>query len=492
MPAIKEQKTVRLLVTAFCLVFLGCIEPGWADTELDDVLSGFDDTSETKPASNTGVNDENDDLDGLLSGSDESRVPQQNKTDGGNDNILPPWLELFGSISVLGAWNYGHEKPDSGETDYRGLSMLKTTGALGADIDMGPWQARISGHGFYDAAYSIQGRDDYYVDLLDDDEQELEFDELYLQGSLTDIFDVKIGRQVVVWGKADNLRVTDILNPLDNRATGLVDIKYKRLPVTMSKFDYYTGDWNLSAIIINEVRFDKNPVYNSDFYPGTEPAVEEKIPTNFALDTQQYAMALNGIFSGWDLSFYQAWVYDRRAHLSQTNDTAERLHNRVSMSGLAGNFALGNWLLKAEGAWWNGLEYGATQDEEFNRLDLMAGVEYMGFSETAISVEFLNEHIVDFDTRLEGSPDCAEDNIQKTAIMISRDFANDTNQVKLLCTFFGNHGEGGAFERLQIEHDLSDYITLTAGVIIYQAGDLYAFSDIDNNDRIFLEYTFAF
>ncbi|MFT5698660.1 MAG: hypothetical protein ACI8ZB_001515 [Desulforhopalus sp.] len=489
MLAIKIRKPIQVIATVFCLV-LGYSAPVFATDDLDDLLTGFDDIQETKPI--TGANAEDEGFDGLLSGFDEPTEPQQNKTDEGNDNILPPWLELFGSISILGTWNYDHEKPDSGETDYRGLSMLKTTGALGADIDMGKWQVRISGHGFYDAAYSIQDRDNYYVDLLDDYEQEVELDELYLQGSLTDNFDVKIGRQVVVWGKADNLRVTDILNPLDNRYMGLVDIKYKRLPVTMSKFDYYTGDWNFSSIIINEVRFDKNPVYNSDFYPGNSPAVSETEPTNFAFDTQQYAMALNGIFSGWDLSFYQAWVYDSRAHLSQTDDTAERVHNRVSMSGLTGNIALGNWLFKAEGAWWNGLEYGAIEDEEFNRLDLMAGVEYMGFSETAISVEFLNQHILDFDTRLEGSPDYAEENIQKTAIMISRDFANDTNQVKLLCTLFGSLGQGGAFERLQFEHDLSDHITLTAGVIIYQSGDLYAFSDIDNNDRIFLEYTYAF
>ncbi len=183
----------------------------------------------------------------------------------------------------------------------------------------------MSGHGFYDAAYAIQGREQYTASLLDEYEQELEFDEVYVEGSLTSSLDVKIGRQVVVWGKADNLRVTDILNPLDNRVRGMVDIKYKRLPVTMSKLDYYTGDWNLSTILVNEIRFDKNPVYNCDFYPGARPAVPEKKPTNFSLDTQQLGLAVNGIFSGWDLSFYQAWVYDNRA--------LPESHKRNSCSG---------------------------------------------------------------------------------------------------------------------------------------------------------------
>jgi len=72
------------------------------------------------------------------------------------------------------------------------------------------------------------------------------------------------------------VRVTDILNPLDNRLPGMVDIKNLRLPVAMTKLDYYTGLWNLSGIMIHEARFDKTPVFNSDFYPGAGPLPSEK------------------------------------------------------------------------------------------------------------------------------------------------------------------------------------------------------------------------
>ncbi|MFT5728519.1 MAG: hypothetical protein ACI8PB_002673 [Desulforhopalus sp.] len=476
------------IIASLCLIHPLYIGTVWADDGLEDILSGFDDTPPATEPEGIVITD---DMSGILDGFDENQDTAMDETDASSP-IIPPWFDPFGSISLMGAWNFAHDAPTGGEADFRDLSMLRTTGALGVDIDMGSWQARISGHGFYDAAYAIEGRDQYTDNLLDDYEQELEFDEVYLEGSLTGNVDVKIGRQVVVWGKADNLRVTDILNPLDNRIRGLVDIKYKRLPVTMSKLDYYTGPWNLSGIVINEVRFDKNPVYNSDFYPGDFSAVTEITPDDFSLDSQQYAMAVNGIFSGWDLSFYQAWVYDNRAHLTQENGIAVREHNRVSMSGMTGNIAFGNWLFKGEGAWWHDLEYGAVSDETFNRIDLMAGVEYTGFSETMLSLEFVNRHIAEFDQRLESSPDYAEQDIQQTALMISRDFSNDTTQVKLLCSIFGTLGDGGAFERLQVEHDLSDHMAITGGVIFYQSGDLMVFSDIGDNDRIFLEYVYSF
>ena len=476
----------RVCVVFICLGVVFAGRSGWTADGLDDILSGFDEQIEQPAGGDVG-----DDPDGILSGFDETQSSQRNRSSADTE-ILPGWLDLFGSLSFAGSWNYAHDAPAAGQADYRGLSMLRTTGALGVDIDIGSWQARISGHGFYDAAYSVAGREQYTENLLDTYEQELEFDELYLSGSLTSSLDLKIGRQVVVWGKADNVRVTDILNPLDNRIPGMVDIKYKRLPVTMTKLDYYVGDWNLSGIILNEVRFDKVPVYNSDFFPGNAPLPPQREPTNFALDTQQYGLAVNGIFSGWDLSLYQAWVYDSRAHLSVESGTPVPVHNRVSMTGMTANVAFGNWLLKGEGAWWHDLEFTTLQGEPVERIDLMAGIEYTGFSETMLSVEFVNRHILDFDERLKLAPDFARQDVQQTALMLTRDFVNDTIQLKILCSIFGTHGEDGAFERFQLEYDYTDHVTLTGGIIFYQSGDQIAFSDVEENDRIFLEYSYAF
>jgi hypothetical protein len=480
MPVHVQHIAVIVLVP---LLFLSA--PVSANDGLDDILSGFD---ESTPA-DVEVSDE---LNDVLSGFDGPQNNQQNEMDG-VAVIAPEWMDLFGSITLAGSWNYAHDPPVPGKADFRGLSMLRTTGALGGDIALASWRARISGHGFYDAGFSIQGRDQYTGRLLDEYEQELEFDELYLAGSLTRNLDLKIGRQVVVWGKSDNLRVTDVLNPMDNRLPGMVDIKYRRLPVTMTKFDYYKGAWNLSGIVINEIRFDQTPVYNSDFFPGKSPLPPERKPTNFTFDTQQYGLALNGIFNGWDLSLYQAWVYDNRAHLSTDNmGSPIRIHNRAAMTGVTGNVASGNWLLKGEAAWWQGLEFAGVPEQNFDRIDLMAGIEYTGFSETMLSLEFVNRHLVDFQDRLRLSPDFAQEDLQQTALMFSRDFANDTIELKILCSIFGVHGEDGAFERLQLEYDVNDHTTLTGGIVFYQSGDQIAFSDVEKNDRVFLEYSYAF
>ncbi len=481
------MKTLRCCfpVLAFCLIIQGGDkDPNVRAQNLDEVLSGFDEPSNS-PLENAAAED-----DDVFSGFDD---PVQ----AGGQQVrevlaFPEWFDLGGSVGLVSSVNFTHSAPQENQADFRGLSMLRTSINLEAEVTLGDWKARLGGHGFYDAAYALQGRDQYTDELLDLYEQELEFDEVSLAGKLTSDLDIKIGRQIVVWGKSDNIRVTDILNPLDNRIPGMVDIKNRRLPVAMTRLDYYAGPWNISPIVVHEVRFDKNPVYNSDFFPGSSSLAAENKPGN-SLENQQYALALNGIFSGWDMSLYGAWVFDPKSHLVEDeNGVLHREHNRIFMGGASANIALGNWLLKGEAACFSGLEYSSVPEEEFTRLDMLAGIEYTGFAETVISLEVVDRHLFDFDRRLGSSPDFAQENEVQTVAKLVRDFANDTVQVKLLVSVFGTHGEDGAFERFQVDYDLSDDMVLTGGVVLYQSGDRGALSSIEDNDRLFLELNYYF
>ncbi len=116
--------------------------------------------------------------------------------------------------------------------------------------------------------------------------------------------DLKFGRQIVIWGKPDSIRITDIINPLDNRNPGIVDIEDLRLNETMTRLDYYFGDWNLSGILIHEPRLDIEVVFGSDYRPSNvfgSPILYANFPDlnepNPTLENTQYALSLDGRFS---------------------------------------------------------------------------------------------------------------------------------------------------------------------------------------------------
>lgn len=454
--------------------------------ELTDLLSGFDEENpETQAADDPGP------LDDLLGGFDEEpteTVEAQQES----ASSLPDWLLLKGGASLFSTVNFKHDAPQPGQPDYRGLSMFQARGELIADAAFGDWRARLGGTAFYDAAYHLNDQRGYYSDAyLDEYEHEVELGEAYLHGPLGKNLDLKIGRQIVVWGKSDNIRVTDVLNPLDRRYPGLLDIRYLRLPVTMTKLDYFTGDWSVSPILIHEPRFDKYTVYNGEFFPADTPFPPAAEP-GWSWDNQQYALAANGTFSGWDLSFYAASVYQEQPYIDfrQTGSPVLR-REKAAMIGSAVNIALGNWLVKGEAAWWNGLRYSNTLDEK-SRLDVLAGVEYSGFDETTISFEVANRHIFDFEPWLESGPDYQQEDQAHSALRFVRDFRNETVRLTVLLLSNGLFFEDGGFQRIQLEYDLSDDITLLGGVVFYKSGDYPGFADIGSNDRVLFESEYRF
>ncbi len=297
--------------------------------------------------------------------------------------------------------------------------------------------------------------------------------------------------------------MTDILNPIDQREPGMTDIEHLRLPVVMTKLDYYLGDWTFSGMAIHEIRFNEEPSFGSDFYPFDRPLPDEEHISD-SWDNTEWAASISAVLPGWDLAFYYADVYEDTAylHLKRVNVIGpppfppivqpifERRHARITMIGTAADVALGNWLIKGEAAWLDGFRFFTVPDKTFSRTDILLGVEYTGFDDTTISLEVANRHYNNFDSRLEEDPDREKEDRVQTAFRITRTFWNETLTLSMLASVYGLSAEDGAFERLWAEYDFNDAIVLAAGVVLYQSGDL--FIDIEDNNRVFMDVTYNF
>ena len=461
------------------LILLMAAGPAFGQADLELVLEGFED--DPLPS----AQDAFDDIEEVLEGFD-PEASEGPTVETAND-AQPERLRISGSLSERLVFNLAHDAPLPGGVDHRGLSSLRSRLDLRVDADLGSdWRVRAGGHFWIDHAFRINGRSGYPAGFLDEYQQEAELGELHLHGPVAEQADLTIGRQVVVWGRSDFFRVTDILNPLDNRLPGMTDIEDVRLPVTMARIDVYSDPWTLSLLTVPERRFDKRPVPGSDFFTAAGSPPPRDVPAS-SFGSPEFGMALTGVFSNWDLSLYAASVFDDRPHVALTGDGARLRHNRVRMLGAAGNFVAGNWLLKAEAAAQMGLRYSNAPDASFTRLSMLAGVEYSGLADTAIAVEVTNNHIVDFDDRLSAPPDDRRRNEPASAIRVSRSFRNDSVDFTLIALNFGLTGENGAIQRAQISYDWTDSVDLTAGVVLYRAGKQTPFRGIGNNDRLFLK-----
>ena len=458
--------------------------PAFGQTDLELVLAGFED--DPLPSAQ-------DDFDGIEDVLEESDLePAEGPGTEAAVDGPPKGLRIGGSLSERLVVNLAHDAPPPGGVDHRGLSSLRSRLDLMIDADLGTdWRARAEGHFWIDHAFRINGRSRYPSGFLDAYEQEAELGELYLQGPLAEEADLKLGRQIVIWGRSDHFRITDILNPLDNRLPGMTDIEDIRLPLAMARIDAYADPWTVSLLAIPERRFDKRPVPGSDFFTASASPPPRDFPAS-SFGSPEFGIALTGVFSNWDLSLYAASVFDDRPHVALTGDGARLRHNRISMLGAAGNFVAGSWLLKAEAAVRTGLRYSNVPDTSFTRLSVLAGVEYSGLADTAIAVEATNNHIADFDDRLSALPDDRRRNEPASAIRVSRSFQNDSVEATFVALNFGLTGENGAIQRAQISYDWTDSVDLTAGIVLYRPGEQIPFRGIGDNDRLFLKLDYHF
>ena len=61
-------------------------------------------------------------------------------------------------------------------------------------------------------------------------------------------FDIRVGKQQIIWGKADGVFITDIVSPLNLSEFLLPDFDEIRVGVYAAKFDFYFGNSTIEAI----------------------------------------------------------------------------------------------------------------------------------------------------------------------------------------------------------------------------------------------------
>jgi hypothetical protein len=439
------------------------------------------------------------DVDELLEGFEEEvPEPASEPSQPEPPERLPGWLDAKGSLSFGASYGVVAHRtaalPD--RKSWQGPNRLRTKLDLELDAELPAGvEGRISGFAFYDAVFLLRDRTEYTSEVREVYERELELEELWLRGSPQERVDVKLGRQVVNWGRSDTLRVIDVINPLDNRDPGLTDIENLRRPVGMLRTDAFAGDWTATALLIPEIRQDLLPPFGSDFVASPTPLPETRRPAHWG-DDPEFGGALSGVFSGWDVSFHALRYWTNTPRLAAIPPPTpgpprlEFVHDRRTLVGSGGNLALGNWLLKAELAWIDGIQFTNAEDSE--RIDAMGGVEYYGFDDASVALEVVNRHLTDWERAAKRAPDFAEEDALELALRMNADLMNARLQLLGLVVVLGERAQRGVLARAQATWELRDALDLTGGVLLFWKGDVPPTDGWGDDDRLFAELRWSF
>jgi len=457
------------------------------NTELEnntDFMDGFDDTS-VSTVEEENLDDKKDfnakSLNVAKISDDEMDGFEETSTEDSVEESVELIEGLTGKFTEQVAYSYNGSKPHDGWTSLKSSLFLDYEHKFESG-----WRMKANARAYYDLIYDI--RDEKYTkEELDEQRAEVELFDAYLEGSISENLDMKLGRQVVVWGRSDTIRITDILNPLDNRRPGMVDIEDLRLPTTMLKFDFFWDNWRVTPIAILEQRFSKNPAFGSAFSPA--PFV---VPENENYTDATFALSVGAEFSGWDMNLYAAEVRDDAGYIELPMSSNSRVkHDKVTMFGTALNVLSGAWLFKSELAYFNGLKYTSTGEKEFSRTDVLLGVEYKGIADTLLSYDISLRHFNTYDTRLSHEIMPTGENTYQHAFRVSSDFLNATLTANYLISLYGKKLDEGGFQRAWVKYEVAEGINMNFGVVDYIGGSKL-FDSIKDNDMLFVDISYSF
>jgi len=352
------------------------------------------------------------------------------------------------------------------------------------------------------------GRVFWDVDNDIEDDKDLESWELYIDLSLKDI-DLRIGRQQVVWGEADGLRINDIINPQDFKEFILQDYIDSRIPLWMVKIDYYLGDFTFEGLIIPEFKRNRFPRGGSEwefYHPSPPPLLgvtkhNNKKPAH-CFKNWEWGLRVFKFIKGWDLSgsYFYSWddfpTFHRKIKtfpksILPTLELSPR-HHRFHVFGFTYNKAVGPLIFRGEGGYYLNKYLAIADPEEsdgFKKRDYlyyMLGCDYHLLRNVDLSFQFIQKVITHYEKYF------SEDNVQNSlSLFIQTDFLHETLKPVLLLIYGANQGEFWISPK--VSYDISDTIQLVLGGEFFEGGNKQSFfGQFNPNDQIYCELKYSF
>lgn len=165
---------------------------------------------------------------------------------------------------------------------------------------------------------SLLGSVELRYDQADPSRNRVFLDEAYMDLFLGP-FDIRVGRQVYAWGRADGFNPTDNLTAWD--FSDILDTDNEKLGLVSARATYYIGDWSIEAVLAPSFTASIWPNAHSRWWPelpasAENPAHPGKGPSRLdarytfadevlpdeGLQSTQYALKVTGFVQGWDFS----------------------------------------------------------------------------------------------------------------------------------------------------------------------------------------------
>ncbi|WP_092188662.1 AMIN domain-containing protein [Desulfomicrobium norvegicum] len=327
------------------------------------------------------------------------------------------------------------------------------------------------------------------------DDYDLDLYEGYISHATPD-WDLRLGRQIVRWGKTDQISPADNVNPQDMREFFIPELEDRKVPNWMARIRLFPGDITLEGIFIpffEENEFDFSGTTWALL--GNQPSglrIKESKPDK-GLDNADLGLRTSATLAGWDVaaSYLYATEKSPRLRFDPVNPAGPTLHAdylRQHIWAVEFETTADKFGFRGEGAYFD------KQSLHTDSLDSVAkpvahyvlGVDYLGEQDWYANVQLSHQHVFEYESRIQL---LRRDNFYLNG-EINREFWRGNMMLRLRYAL--DLSDGGSF--LTPEAILSYYenLELTLGANVFTGPKDTLFGRYRDNDQIFCKIKYYF
>jgi len=337
-----------------------------------------------------------------------------------------------------------------------------------------------------------------------DDELELGVREAYLS-MYFDHIDIRIGKQQIIYGKAEGVFITDVVSPKDMREFLLPDFDEIRMGVTAFRLNYYTGMHTFELSWIPVFTPTKEPGPESIWRPEmpfpVKPVLDESArEVSARVDNSEVFFRYSVLGSSLDLELVGGYFWDDdpalhlTPHLNPGSGEPDSLtvrpgHHRLMMGGGSFSLPVGGLVLRGEAAYYGGKYFQGTDPDisggllEKNYLHYMAGMDLTSGGWT-LNAQFIQEYILNHEEAIR-----QDELIHTLTLMARKDYFREKLRVALFSYIGLNNGD--ALLRPSVSYDFADGFEVLFGVNLF-LGDKGRFGQFSDNDMLYTKIRYSF
>ncbi|MHA7816407.1 MAG: AMIN domain-containing protein [Pseudohaliea sp.] len=406
-----------------------------------------------------------------------------------------------GTLQQEWAWATEREAHQKFET----LLTPRLDLALGRGVDLtGILQLRLDAVGdLGPAAGEPSNYSDASVPWYNSERTSLFLRELYLDFRTGDT-GWRLGKQQVVWGQADGLKVLDVVNPQSFREFILDDFDNSRIPLWMANITHPVGEAaTLQLLWIPDTTYHELPDLTAPFAVRT-PRLLPPLPVTALgpvdkpddpFGDSDIGVALSGFAGGWDFSVNYLYRYLDNPVLPvrRRDDGRLELRQEYRRSHLLGgtfSTALGAFTVRGELAW-NSDTYqplDTLRDEavgESAELSTVLGLDWTPSMDTLVSAQLFNSSLFDHDDAM--ARDAHE---QLLTLLYQQDFANAAWRFRAI----GLHSinDGDSLLQLKLRYWATSRLELWVGADLFAGERRGLFGQYGDEDRLLFGFEVGF